>query len=286
MKIAATIALLLLLTACSGDDSPADPAGSAPVTSASPYVSPPASPPASPSVEPSLQDVVTDPDAQLIAASAVLRHGRVLVTAAWRTGSRRAIVRSDDRFATVTYRRWTMAHARAAFDVPVDPEPGVLPGLLARSVATVGGTGEAMVGGGDGATLLPFEAAARLEGTRWLRYDVPRVSGELAYVEGAVVLPDGRLLALLDHWSGDRGRHLSTPHHGLWVSDGGDWGSYAPYRPRFVPARSAIGKSAFPMADLGGTSGPSGVVFVRSGDSFYVSRDGRVFRQAPTRPMV
>ena len=108
----------------------------------------------------------------------------------------------------------------------------------------------------------------------------PRVDGELAYVEGADVLPDGRLLALLDHWSGDRGRHLSAPHHGLWISAGDDWGSYAPYRPRFVP------KVQSALVDLGGTSGRSGVVWVRTSDvQLYVSRDGRTFEEEPTRPM-
>ncbi|MEP9364827.1 hypothetical protein ABLE68_17820 [Nocardioides sp. CN2-186] len=276
MKTAAVVVLLVLLTGCSGDESPPEPTAPVTSTTASPAGSPAASP----------KQVMRDPHARLIATSAALRHGRVQVTAAWQAGSRRTIVSSDDRMATVTYRRWTAARARAAFSVPVDPEPGVLAGLIAQPVATVGGTGEALVGGGDGATLLPFEAAARLDGTRWRRFAVPRVSGEVAYVDGAVVLPDGRLLVLLDHWSGDRGQHLSTPHHGLWISAGDDWGSYAPYRPLFAPSRAEIGERALPMTELGGTSGRSGVVWVRSGDAFYVSRDGRVFRQEPTRPLL
>ena len=278
VALALTTILPFGLVACSGNE-PA-PAAGRPAASASDH--------ASPGRGAAAEDVLRDPHARLLQVTVVLRHGRTLVTAAWQAGSRRVIVSSDDRFATVTYRRWTTTRARAVFGGRVDPEPGVLGGLVTQPVATVGSTGEAMVGGGDGATLLPFEAAARRDGTRWRRYAVPRVAGELAYVDGAVVLPDGRLLALLDHWSGDRGPRASAPHHGLWISHGDDWGSYSPYRPRFVPGlRAARPRGASSLVELGGTSGRSGVVWVRtSREQLYVSRDGRTFEEEPTRPMM
>ena len=60
--------------------------------------------------------------------------------------------------------------------------------------------------GGDGATLLPFELVLRSDdlGETWRSFELPEFDGERAYVAGSVVTSDGRLLSLLNNFSGDR----------------------------------------------------------------------------------
>lgn len=96
----------------------------------------------------------------------------------------------------------------------------------------------AVVGGGDGATLFPFERVMRSVdgGATWRRFDLPRFGGDMAYSGGHVVTTDGRLVALLDHFSDDRPGRPSDRVHGLWTSDGGDWSTYSPLLPRMSPS--------------------------------------------------
>jgi hypothetical protein len=189
-------------------------------------------------------------------------------------------------YAPASYRAWTEGEPPAA----PSPVPG-MGDLLPEDVVTLSDRTRAQVSGHDGATLLPFERVARsVDGGPWERFDVPRTRGRMGYTAGQVVLPDGRLLVLLDAWSDDRPGRPSPVWHGLWVSDGADWAAYRPWRPSFRPALPASGRRPWgPLDSLGAaigarqTSGP--VVWVTAGNRLYVSTDGaRTFREVPARP--
>lgn len=184
-----------------------------------------------------------------------------------------------------TYRRLQRAD-RVLFS-PGDhlpPVPG-LGRLITAPAASLTSTGRAVVAGGDGATLLPFERVARsVDGADWEVHDVPRVAGERAYVSGQVVLPDGRLLVLLEHWSGDRRNRPSERHSGLWVSNHA-WTGWEPYVPSWLdPPRSAPDDwSALVSLDADPARG--GALWMRTWDDrLLVSTDGgRAFRDVPVR---
>lgn len=158
--------------------------------------------------------------------------------------------------------------------------------LLQLQVPSLDGATRVVIGGGDGATLLPFERVARSEEYGdWTVQPLPLFSGERAYVSGAVTLSDGRLVALLDHFSDDRGGHPANRNHGLWVSDGEDLSSYAPMVPRFVPALTQNPDGWSAVVTLDATTAPDPVVWVTTWDQrLYVSRDGmRTFREVAAR---
>ncbi|MCR6033714.1 hypothetical protein GGQ22_20095 [Nocardioides sp. zg-579] len=146
-----------------------------------------------------------------------------------------AVAASGDDFATATYdevgRRQALRRLGAADRINGGRPTGVpaTRGLVSVEADSLVAGVRAVVAGGDGATLLPFQRVVRGTGGRWDVFDVPEVDGERGYVSGAVVLPDGRLLVLLPAWSGDRAGRPSTVHHGLWVSAGADWSSYRPW---------------------------------------------------------
>jgi hypothetical protein len=152
----------------------------------------------------------------------------------------------------------------------------------------------AKVGGGDGATLFPFEATARSHdgGQTWTTYDVAAVDGERAYTSGQVVLSDGRLLVLLTSWSDDRRSRPGPRHHGLWVSDGDDWSRFTPYDeasflppPGPPPAGGRLAELSW-QASLGADPQRGGVIWLQGWDDrLYVSSDAaRTFRAIPARP--
>jgi hypothetical protein len=134
---------------------------------------------------------------------------------------------------------------------------------------------DAVAGGGDGATLFPFEQVARLWSPDDVSaYRVEKVDGARGFASGAVVLSDGRILTLLADWSDDRGRP-SARHHGLWVSDGDDWASYAPVEPVFSPPLPARTSGTPPLRALAASVDPDPVIWVQtSDDRVYVSTDG------------
>jgi hypothetical protein len=162
--------------------------------------------------------------------------------------------------------------------------------LLTSEVLSLADGTRAQQGGHDGATLDPFERVARsTDDGPWELFDVPHTGGQQAYTGGQVVLPDGRLLVLLDQWSGDRRDRASRVWHGLWTSRGDDWSSYRPWRPRFSPALPAGALPWGPLTALGASADPGpgsgGVVWVTTSNRLYVSVDGaRSFRELPARP--
>jgi hypothetical protein len=245
---------------------------------------------------PTLQEVVADTHATLSAVSVRPGPAGPTVRAWWvvRRGGRTfgAVVTGTGRmtpasYTAASYRTWAAGEPRAAKPSAV---PG-MSGLLPSDVLSVRDGTRAQVGGHDGATLLPFERVARsVDGGPWETFDVPRTRGRLGYTAGQVVLPDGRLLVLLDAWSDDRPGRASPVWHGLWVSDGGDWAAYRPWRPSFTPALPAGGRrprgplvSLGAALDPGQASGP--VVWVTTANRLYVSTDGaRSFQEVPARP--
>ncbi|WP_125035822.1 hypothetical protein [Nocardioides sp. LS1] len=271
------VLVLLLVVGCSPES--AGPAPVGPASTRTATVAPPGP-----------SDVVHDSGAQLLDVRVSGRAGGRTVTSAWLLGRRRAIASSDDGFATTTYVRWSTRTVRRYLARPQDARSAVgdrfgMPGLLARAVPYVASAGRprvAELGGGDGATLFPFEAVSRSDGHGWRSVEVPPVDGERGYVSGGVVLPDGRLLVLLDHWSGDRGGHPSPVWHGLWASRDEDWSSYAPVRPR-VPGQVPVAEGST-WTGLSGAPGRDGVAWLTSWDDrVYVSRDGVRWREIRVR---
>jgi hypothetical protein len=154
----------------------------------------------------------------------------------------------------------------------VAPAPRMLGGpetsLRPRTIAAVRG--------GDGATLLPFQLALRSDdlGETWRSFDLPKFDGEGAFVAGSVVTSDGRLLSLLNNFTGDRINRPSGAYHGMYVSAGADWSSYSELQPRFSPPLTAAPAGWSPLVRLGAEVAPDPVVFVSTWDNrVYVSTD-------------
>lgn len=244
---------------------------------------------------PTPAQIVTDPRSTLSAARVAPGPEGYTVRAWWvltRHGrSVSAIVTSDDRmespsYARGTYRAWSKGS-------PPVTKPAPAPGmgdLLSTDVFSLQDGTRAQEGGHDGATLIPFERLMRsVDGAAWERFDVPKTDGQQAYTAGQVVLPNGRLLALLNAWSRDGRHRSSTVWHGLWISDGDDWSSYRPWRPRFFPDLPAGTAPWGPLESIGAAVDPrqtgGGIVWVTTIDRVYVSTDGaRTFREIPARP--
>jgi hypothetical protein len=86
----------------------------------------------------------------------------------------------------------------------------------------------AVLGGSDGATLFPFQSAERgtVGGVSWRSF--PQGTPPSAFVDGGVVLPDGRLLLRLEQVEETfRPGFGSEPRMGLYVSDGEDWSGFS-----------------------------------------------------------
>ena len=162
-----------------------------------------------------------------------------------------------------------------------------LTGLLPWTADSLDPDVVGVAGGGDGATLFPFARIARSTdgGSTFAAVDVPATQGARAFGSGFVVLADGRLLALLDHWSDDRDGRPSDRWHGLYASTGGDWSAYAPVRPDFTPAPSPAPRGFSPLVSLEADPARGGVVWTRTWEGrLYVSTDGaRTFKEAATR---
>ncbi|GAB2983509.1 hypothetical protein [Nocardioides montaniterrae] len=159
--------------------------------------------------------------------------------------------------------------------VEATPTTGPMKGLMAMAVPSLDPDVRIFIGGGDGATLLPFHTVAvSVKGKDWQTFVMPKIHGARGYTEGSAVLPDGRLLVLLNSWSSDRGwRHLGPQHHGLWISQDGSWARYAPYAATFQPALVAPDR-----IDGLVVRGRTLVALASSGR--YVSTDdGRTFRR-------
>ncbi|CAN5437796.1 hypothetical protein BH09ACT12_BH09ACT12_02780 [soil metagenome] len=133
----------------------------------------------------------------------------------------------------------------------------------------------AVIGGGDGATLFPFEKFERSTdgGETWEGGDFPRFDGALAYENGSVVLADGRLLSVLGNFSDDRPGRRVDRVHGLYVSSGSDWTALVPLDPTFdPPLPTTNGYSAIDTVNA--SADPDPVVWVTTTEgTFYVSTD-------------
>lgn len=160
-------------------------------------------------------------------------------------------------------------------------------GLLSWPTPSLAPDTLAIVFGGDGATLFPFERVARSTnaGATWTNFELPRLDNERAYSSGHVVTSEGRLLALLDHFSDDRAGRPSDRWHGLYASDRFDWSSYTPMDPEFSPELAATPQGWSPIVSLQASSDPDPVIWVTTWDRLlYVSTDdGARFRQIPAR---
>jgi hypothetical protein len=281
VKTAAALVLLLLLTAC------ADAEGEAP-TAAPTTVA--ASPTPTRDVRPTPEEIVADPEARLQSVKVRRTPTGLHVAAWWRvdngdaTGEGGAIVESSDDFETTHHRPWTKAWY-AAPPTPLDV-PG-LEGLMQQPTTSFAPGVRAVSGGGDGATLFPFEAMARSTdgGASWTSYEVPKVDDERAYSSGEVVLPDGQVLALLTNWSDDRRNRPSDRHHGFYESHGDDWSHYSPVTPTFRPALPPTPRGWSPLTALQASATGGGVIWTTTDDErVYVSVDaGQTFRETRVR---
>jgi hypothetical protein len=158
----------------------------------------------------------------------------------------------------------------------------LMPGPLVSLATGV----DAVVGGGDGATLMPFEQVARLSSGDDLGvYRVEHPDGVMGYSSGSVLLSDGRILTLLADWSDDTLKSSSRRHHGLWVSDGEDWAAYGPTEPEFSPPLVAHPHGESPLTSLSASVDPDPVIWVQTWDlRVYVSTDdAATFSEIPIR---
>ena len=158
--------------------------------------------------------------------------------------------------------------------------------LLAGPIVSLAARVDAVVGGGDGATLFPFEQVARWRSGDDVRtYRVDHPDGVMGYSSGSVVLSDGRLLTLLADWSDGTLKRPNGRHHGLWGSHGEDWAAYAPTEPVFSPPLVAPPRGKSPLTSLAASADPDPVVWVQTWDlKVYVSTDGAAtFTELVTR---
>jgi hypothetical protein len=107
----------------------------------------------------------------------------------------------------------------------------LLPQSAGVLLSLVNGGGEGamtVLGGGDGATLLPFGWMHRSRdgGSTWEVLDVH--SDPQAGVGQVAVLPDGRLLVEVVAWSDQRINRAGSRPVGLHLSDGDDWAELLP----------------------------------------------------------
>ncbi len=287
MKLALGVVLSLSLVGCAGTGDHEGDHGTPPVvTRATPQS-------AADSDGSGSRALVADPRSTLVGVRVGRIDGRLTVASAWsrcrHDSCRQAIAVSDDHFASARYlpgtprnwRRLVLGDVQPPTAAQRDAVAPLLPQVV-PSLAPV----QALVAGGDGATLLPFERAARSEdgGATWTTYDVPRIEGALAYVAGGVALADGRLVVLLDHWSGDREGNPQGPFHGLWASEGADWAAYRPLRPDFRPALTPDPHGGSPVVALSATPSDGLVVLTTWDGRVYVSEDStRSFHEVAAR---
>ncbi len=148
-------------------------------------------------------------------------------------------------------------------------------GLMAVPLVSLAPGVHAVVGGGDGATLFPFEQVSRL--WSWDDVGVFRVEhpdGVMGYSSGSVVLSDARILTLLADWSDDTLKRPSPRHHGLWASDGENWATYAPTEPAFSPPLVDPPDGESPLTTVSASVDPDPVIWVQTWDHrVYVSTD-------------
>ena len=232
-------------------------------------------------------EVVTDPDSRLLAVAVTRRSRGFRVVTGWACVERhcrrdRAIAVSQDGFRNVRQVRWTGRNEERLLQrrllLPGFPtRDTAMKGLMAQQLHSLAQGVIAVVGGGDGATLFPFERTGRSTdgGRTFTTVEVSSPASAQPYSSGGVVLPDGRLLVLLDHWSDDGAGQPSDRWHGLYLSAGDDWSSYAPQSAEFAPPLTPAPRGFSPLVALTGSPAHGGVVWVQTWDDrVYVSTDG------------
>lgn len=230
------------------------------------------------------EEIVLDPRSRLL--DAVVRPtGDGFDVAAWwgcveqGCQGRRAIATSSDGFATAAYEKWNRRSWEKHSPGPPRWTVPAFESLAQETVRSMEDSAEGVqvvIAGGDGATLRPFQRVGRSSdhGETWEVYDVAPIDGEMAYHYGAVGLPDGRLIVLLDHFSDDGHNAPAKRPHGLWISDGLDWATYAPHAATFAPTLTPNPSGWSDLVDL---DVADGLISVRTWDSkLYVSTDGAV----------
>lgn len=265
-----TVSMLLPIAGCADSPPPSIPPQPAEASAAPSGVTP--------------EEIVLDPRSRLLDAVVRPTEAGFDVAAWWGCvdqgcQGRRAITTSADGFATAAYEKWTQRNWEKHSPVPTRPSVPAFEGLAQDSVWSMedGAEGvQVVIAGGDGATLKPFQQVGRStdHGETWDVYDVAPIDDEMAYHYGGVGLEDGRLMVLLDHFSDDGHNAPAARPHGLWISDGLDWTTYAPLAATFSPALtpSAVGWSEIVDLDVA-----DGTISVRTWDSkLYVSTDNAV----------
>lgn len=86
------------------------------------------------------------------------------------------------------------------------------------SLVPAGTSDVVLVEGGDGASVLPFEAVQYADDGRFVR--VAQDTTPMRYTGGQAVLPDGRMLVFVESWSS------GDDPAGYYLSDGEDWATF------------------------------------------------------------
>lgn len=151
------------------------------------------------------------------------------------------------------------------------PLPGHA-GYLFQTVESADPDTLAIVEGGDGATLFPFETlhVSRDGGATWTRIPAFTPNDARGYLAWAFVRPDGELLVELDVWSDDQGRDPSGRSRGPYLSDGLDWSRMTPSRPG-VPDED---DNMPPMLQSATYDGADVTLYISDGAEAYSSTDG------------
>lgn len=269
---------------------------------AQPIAAQPSVRPRTPAAEPSdvtvLADVVANPNARLVAARVRPLGDGFRVAAWWRCLApscprpHDVLAVSDDGFESVEFMRDPFRRLDEVMAPALESTQGHVPALkgmqqwrlpsLARDRHQL-----AVLGGGDGATLFPFEQVARSTdgGDSWTVFPVTRPNAVMPYAAGGVLLSDSRLVTLVSHWSDDDVNRPSDRPRGLMVSAGDDWSRFTPLETRFTPALTSPEPPWSPIESIDAMPGEHPAIWVTTSDNrLYVSvDDARTFQAIPAR---
>ena len=78
----------------------------------------------------------------------------------------------------------------------------------------------------------------------------------------SLVTGDGRLVAILEHFSDDRPNRPSARRHGLWTSVGSDWSSYLPLRAPMSPPPEPAADGWSTFVSIEASADPNPVIWM------------------------